>query len=90
MLLFGHNAAISCMMHRFVIFGQIKCKCAALARRALQRQFAAEQPRDLTADRKTETRSAIFAACRTVGLLECLKDKLLLVFGNSDAGILTR
>ena len=50
-------------------------------------QLAAQQPRDFAADREAETRAAIFAAGRAVGLLERLEDELLLVLGNADARI---
>ena len=50
-------------------------------------QLAAEQARDLAADRQAEAGAAIFAAGGAVGLLERFEDQLLLVLGNADAGI---
>ena len=39
------------------------------------------------ADRQAQTRSPVFASMRAVGLTEWLKDQLLLVDGNSHAGV---
>ena len=43
--------------------------------------LAAEQPRQLAADRQAEAGAAVLAAGRAVGLLERLEDDLLLVGG---------
>ena len=59
----------------------------AFARPRPHLQLAAEQPRDLAADREAEAGAAIFAAGRAVGLLEGLEDQLLLVLGDADAGV---
>src|SRR6185312_4864962 len=59
----------------------------ALARRALDANLAAEQARDLAADRQAEAGAAVLAAGRAVGLLERLEDELLLVARNADAGV---
>src|SRR5262245_19716543 len=70
---------------RLVDAGQVEREDAALARRADDANFAAEQPRDLAADREAETRAAVFAAGRSVGLLEGLEDDPLLFDRNADA-----
>ena len=67
--------------------GRYSVKVAALAGRALQMDFAAEQARQFAADRKAEAGAAIFAAGAGVGLLERLEDQLLLVLRDADAGI---
>ena len=66
---------------------QVKREHAAFARRAAQLNFAAEQAGEFAADRKTETRAAVFAARACVGLLERLEDDPLLFGGNSDTGV---
>ena len=66
---------------------QVERECAADARRAAQLDFAAEQARQLAADRKPQSGAAIFAAGAGVGLLECLENDLLLLGRNADAGI---
>ena len=43
--------------------------------------------RDLAADREAETRAAVLAARRAVGLLERLEDQLQLVLRDADAGV---
>src|SRR3954470_16071441 len=50
-------------------------------------QLAAEEAGDFTADRKTKPRAAIFAAGRSIGLLESFENQLLLVLRNADAGV---
>src|SRR6266545_3486795 len=62
---------------RLVNAGHEEREYAALARRADDANFAAQQPRDLSTDREAEPRAAIFAAGRPVGLLECLEDDSL-------------
>ena len=54
---------------------------------ALHANLAAEQTRDLAADRETEARAAVLAAGRAVGLLERLEDQLLLVARDADARV---
>ena len=49
--------------------------------------LAAEQARDLAADRQPEARAAVAAARRAVGLLEGLEDQPQLVLGDADAGV---
>src|SRR5205823_11661011 len=70
-----------------IIARQIKRERAADARRADESDFAAEQTRELAADRETKSRTAVFAARAAVGLLERLEDDLLLVGRDADAGI---
>ena len=60
---------------------------AALARRALGADLAAEQARDLAADREPEAGAAVAAARRAVGLLERLEDQPQLVGRDADAGV---
>ena len=50
-------------------------------------QLAAEQPRQLPADRQAQAGAAVLAAGAAVGLLERLEDDLLLVGRDADAGI---
>ena len=49
--------------------------------------LAAEQVGQLTADRKTQPRAAVFAAGAGVGLHEGLENHLLLFLWNADAGV---
>src|SRR5262249_35023132 len=72
---------------RLVNAGYEEREDAALARRADDANFAAQQPRDLAADREAEPRAAEFAAGRPVGLLEGLEDDPLLFGRNADAGV---
>src|ERR1700740_300798 len=62
-------------------------KTAALAGRARQLELAAEQRRDLAADRQAQARAAVHAAGGTVGLLEGVEDDALLVGRDADAGV---
>src|SRR6185369_15362736 len=73
---------------RHVRRGQVERERAPLTRRALDDDLAAEQTRDLAADREAETRAAVLAARRAVGLLERLEDEALLVARNADARVL--
>ena len=57
------------------------------AGRAVQLDFAAEQLRQLAADREAEAGAAVLAAGAGVGLLERLEDDLLLLQRNADAGV---
>ena len=66
---------------------QIEHERTALAGRAAQMNFAAEQARKLAADGEAEAGAAIFSAGAGVGLLEGLEDQLLLFNGNADAGV---
>ncbi len=66
---------------------QIEREGAALAGRAPQVDFAAEQACQFAADREPEAGAAIFAAGAGIGLLERLEDQLLLLQRNADAGI---
>src|SRR5207245_9234977 len=52
---------------------------AALARPALDRELTAQHARDLAADGEPQTRPAVAAAGRAVGLLERLEDERLLL-----------
>src|SRR5690606_3446694 len=66
---------------------QVERERTAFARRALERELAAEQVRQFAADRETEARTAIFAAGAGVRLLECFEDDLLLLGGDADTGV---
>ena len=52
--------------------------------------FAAQQRRDFAADREAQSRPAVFAGDRSVGLLERLEDDAMLVGSDSDTGIFHR
>src|SRR5207237_1470364 len=67
--------------------GHVQREGAARVWRALDADLAAQQLRDLAADREAESRAAELAARGSVGLLERLEDQLLLVPGNADAGV---
>src|SRR6185295_13768132 len=54
---------------RNVVQRQIQRERAALARRADDAEFAAQEPRDFTADREAKTRTAILATGRSIGLV---------------------
>src|SRR5688572_7413625 len=66
---------------------QVQREAAALARRALDGDLAAEQAADLATDRQAEPGAAVLAACRAVGLLEGLEDDAQLVGRNTDARV---
>ena len=66
---------------------QVQRERAAPARGRRQPDFAAEQPRQLAADRQAQAGAAVLAAGRAVRLLERLEDDLLLVGGDADAGV---
>ena len=70
-----------------VFHRQVKHECRALARRAVQLNFAAEQICQFAADGEAQPGAAVLAAGRSVGLLERLKDDLLLFQRNADAGV---
>src|SRR5205807_3234418 len=62
----------------------------ALADRALDVDFPAEQPCDLAADRESEAGAAVPPARRPVGLLERLEDQAQILACDADAGVLHR
>ena len=66
---------------------QIEHEGAALAGRAAQVNFAAEQARQFAADGKAEAGAAVFPAGAGVRLLERLEDQLLFLQRNADAGV---
>src|SRR5262245_33621600 len=66
---------------------QVQRERAAFAGRAAQVNLATEQVREFAADRKAKARAAVFAAGAGIGLLERLEDELLLLKGNTDAGV---
>ena len=65
----------------------VKPERAALARFALDRDLASHQLGQLLGDRQSESRAAIFAGGRGVGLLEGLEQALDLRLAHADAGI---
>ena len=66
---------------------QIERERAADAGLAAQLDLAAEQVRQLAADRQAEAGAAVFAAGAGVGLLERLEDDALLLRRDADAGV---
>src|SRR5262249_36140552 len=66
---------------------QIEREARALAGDRAQLDLAAEQARELAADRKPKTGAAVFAARARVRLLERLEDDALLLERNADAGV---
>ncbi len=66
---------------------QVERERAAFAGGRLDMDLAAEQARDLAADRQAEPRAAIAAARRPVRLLERLEDHAQLVRGDPDARV---
>src|SRR5439155_14585826 len=64
--------------------GQVERERAPLARRRDDPDLAAEEARDLPADRKPEPGAAVAAAGRPVRLLEGLEDDAQLVLGDPD------
>ena len=68
--------------------GQVERERAAPVDLALDVDLAAEQPRDLAADREAEAGAAVAPARRSVGLLERLEDQAQLVPRDADAGVL--
>src|SRR5579885_2162124 len=73
--------------HGDVGLRQIQGKRAAHAGRALQTEFAAEQPGQFAADGKAEPRPAVLAAGGAIRLLERFEDDLVFVLRDADAGI---
>ena len=66
---------------------QIKHEGRALAGRAAQMDFAAEQACEFAADGQAEAGAAVFAAGAGVRLLERLEDQFLFLQGNADPGV---
>ena len=66
---------------------QIERERAALARRAEQADFAAQQRRQFAGDGQAQARAAVFAAGAGVGLLERLEDQLLFFRRDADARV---
>ncbi len=66
---------------------QVERERAAGARHARQLQLAAEQVRELAADRQTEAGAAVLARSAGVGLLERFEDDPLLLRRDADAGV---
>ena len=83
----GATACVCCWLSmldtRFagadVVQRQVQRERAALARRALQAHFAAEQAGDFADDRKAQAGAAVLARGARVGLLERLEHDLLLL-----------
>ena len=66
---------------------QVEREGAALAHGAPQPDVAAEQPRELLADRQAQPGAAVLPAGRAVRLLERLEDDLVLLRRNADARV---
>src|SRR5262249_37570415 len=91
-----HTSAILCwtlvLAHPLLCYGsvsarQIKREGAAFAWRRDDAYFATQQARNLATDRKSQARAAIFAAGRTVRLLERFEDDPLFLDRNADASV---
>ena len=72
---------------RLIAKRQVEREGAALPRRAVHADLAAQEPRQLAADREPEAGAAVLAAGGAVGLLEGLEDQALLVGRDADAGV---
>ncbi len=66
---------------------QVEREGAALARRAAQLNFAAQQAGQFAADGQAQAGAAVLAAGAGIRLLEGLEDDALLFGGNADAGV---
>src|SRR4029077_15819916 len=69
---------------------QVQRESATAPRRARKLNFTTEQAGDLAANSQAQPRPAILAARAPVGLLEGLKDDLLLIERNADSRVLAR
>src|SRR5215212_7995781 len=79
--------AVGAILARDVAHREEESEGAALILGALDPDFATEQSRNLAADGKSETRTAVLAAGRAIGLLERLEDQTLLVLRDSNSGV---
>ena len=68
--------------------GQRQREGAAAAGRAVERELAAQQARQIARDREPEPGAAVLAVGGAVGLTEGLEDDLVLLGGDADAGVL--
>ncbi len=66
---------------------QVQHERAALVHSACQPDFAAEQPRQLAADRQAEARAAVLPVRRAVHLLKRLENDLVLLRRDADARV---
>ena len=73
-----------------VVERQVEGERAALPGDADEPDLAAEQRRQLAADRQTQAGAAVLAAGAGVGLLERLEDEPLLLRRDADAGVVDR
>src|SRR5262245_39565956 len=80
----------SFLRRRFVSAGQVEPKRAAFARCADAADFPPQQPRDLAGDRKPQSRAAVLAAGRPIGLLERLENDPQFLDRNADSGVRDR
>src|SRR3989454_5667786 len=83
----GCRLTRSLFARRLVGERQVKRERAALAGGAADPDFTAEQASQLAADGKPQARASILAAGGAIGLLERLKNAVLLVRRNPDAGV---
>ena len=86
----GRLLALGLHRHLHVRERQVQRERAALPRLALDADLAAEEARELAADRQAEPCSAVATRGGAVGLLEGLEDELLLVLRDAEAGVLDR
>ena len=89
-LLPGRSVPGALRPRRRVARRQVQGEGAARPGRADELDLAAEELRELAADREAQARAAVLAAGRAVGLLERLEDDLLLVRRDADAGVAHR
>src|SRR5262245_46892148 len=73
-----------------IVQRQIERERAALIRRAAEPDLAAEESRQLSADRQAKSGAAVLSARASIGLLECFENNLLLLRRNSDARVAHR
>ena len=69
---------------------QAEREAGTRTRLALQRDIAAQEPREPPADRQPEPRAAILPGAAAVHLAEFLEHQLQLIQGNADAGVRDR
>src|SRR2546429_104587 len=84
---FAPDARTFSSIERDVPRRQVERERRALALLRAHLDLAAQEARDLAADRQPEPRAAVAARGAAVRLLERLEDQAQLVVGNADAGV---
>ena len=69
---------------------QAEREAGTRTKRALQRDVAAQEPREPPADRQAEAGAAVLPGAAAVDLAELLEDQLQLIGGDADAGVRDR